>query len=57
MIVISDSTPLITLMKVAQLNILNNLFGEIIIPDAVYCELTTNPGFPDEAEHLSGSYQ
>lgn len=55
MIVVSDSTPLITLMKAAQLDILHKLFGEILIPDAVYQEVTTNPGFPEEAEKIINS--
>ena len=55
MIVVSDSTPLITLMKAAQLDVLRKLFGEIIIPDAVYQELTTNPNFSDEAEQITNS--
>lgn len=33
MIVVSDTTPLITLMKVGRLSILNSLFGEVRIPD------------------------
>ena len=36
MIVISDTTPLITLMQAAKLNLLHELFGEIIIPEAVH---------------------
>ena len=45
MIVVSDSTPLITLMKVAKLELLHRLFGEVVIPDAVYSEVTTNEEF------------
>lgn len=55
MIVVSDSTPLITLMKATQLNVIYNLFGEVIIPEAVYHELTTNENYPDEAAMISGS--
>ena len=32
MIVVSDSTPLITLMKAHHLDILHGLFGDIAIP-------------------------
>ena len=39
MIVVSDSTPLITLMKAARIDLLHDLFGEIVIPEAVYREL------------------
>ena len=42
MIVVSDSTPLITLMKATKLVILHGLFGEVVIPDAVYSEVTSN---------------
>ncbi|MBQ9388565.1 MAG: DUF3368 domain-containing protein [Synergistaceae bacterium] len=55
MIVVSDSTPLITLMKAAQLNILHDLFGEIVIPEAVHRELTVNPAYADEAEQINSS--
>ena len=49
MIVVSDSTPMITLMKAMHLDILHNLFGEVEIPEAVFEELTTNIEFKDEA--------
>ncbi len=49
MIVVSDATPLITLMKAQQLNILNKLFGDVIIPGAMYQELTSNELFSEEA--------
>ncbi|WP_246112250.1 hypothetical protein [Thermococcus aciditolerans] len=39
MIVVSDSGPLIALAKVRKLNILNELFGEVIIPRAVWVEV------------------
>lgn len=52
MIVVSDSTPLITLMKVESLNLIHELFGEIVIPEAVYRELTENPAYYDEAEQI-----
>ncbi len=38
MIVVSDTTPLISLMKASQLQTLQGLFGEILIPEAVYDE-------------------
>ncbi|MBR3732498.1 MAG: DUF3368 domain-containing protein [Spirochaetales bacterium] len=50
MIVVSDTTPLISLMKINQLEILQKLFGKIIIPTAVYNELTTNVSFPIESK-------
>ena len=55
MIVVSDSTPLITLMKAARIDLLHDLFGEIVIPEAVYLELTMNSNFPDEAKTIQES--
>ena len=54
MIVVSDTTPLISLMKADRLELLEPLFGEAFIPEAVYSELTTNPEFQDEADHIKG---
>lgn len=54
MIVVSDTTPLISLMKADRLELLEPLFGEVFIPEAVYSELTTNPEFQDEADHIKG---
>lgn len=48
MIVVSDTTPLISLMKVGNLELLHELFGEIQIPNAVYEELISNNRFLDE---------
>lgn len=55
MIVVSDSTPLITLMKAARIDLLHDLFGEIVIPEAVYQELTLNSHFPQEARIIRES--
>ena len=55
MIVVSDSTPMITLMKAMHLDILHNLFGEVEIPEAVFEELTTNIEFKDEADLIRNS--
>lgn len=41
MIVASGSTPLITLVKAAQLDILHEPFDEVVISDAAFRELTT----------------
>lgn len=38
MIVVSDTTPLVSLMKIGRLNLVERLFGDIQIPDAVYNE-------------------
>ena len=55
MIVVSDSTPLITLMKAMRLDLLKGLYGEVILPDAVFREVTTNVNFSDEAELIKNS--
>lgn len=55
MIVVSDSTPLITLMKAGRLSVLHSLFGEILIPEAVFREVTTNEKFAEEADTIRNS--
>lgn len=55
MIVVSDTTPLISLMKIGRLGLVEQLFGEIQIPDAVYTELITNPQFSEEAQQIQNS--
>ena len=49
MIVVSDTTPIISLMKAGQLELLRKLFGVVYIPAAVYRELTKNEAFSEEA--------
>lgn len=49
MIIISDTTPLISLLKIGHLELLHHLFGEIQIPCAVYRELASNDKFKQEA--------
>lgn len=48
MIVVSDTTPIISLMKVGQLELLQKLFGVVYIPEAVYRELIENEAYPEE---------
>lgn len=50
MIVVSDTTPLISLMKIERLDLLEKLYGKVFIPAAVYNELIVNKRFPEEAE-------
>lgn len=52
MIVVSDTTPLISLLKIGRLDLLRTLFKEVHIPSAVFGELTQNPRFKDEAEQV-----
>jgi predicted nucleic acid-binding protein len=44
MIVVSDTTPIISLMKIDYLDILERLYKNIIIPRAVYDELIIKYG-------------
>lgn len=53
MIVVSDTTPLISLMKIGHLDLLKIYFGEVQIPTAVFNELTINPRFENEAKQIS----
>lgn len=39
MIVVSDATPLIGLAKIGQLVLLQDMFGEVLVPQAVYNEV------------------
>ncbi len=55
MIVVSDSGPLISLMKAAKLDLLRELYGEIRIPEAVYAELTGNVRYAEEAKLIRSS--
>lgn len=55
MIVVADTTPLISLMKMGKLKLLRQLFGEVQIPNAVYEELVSNPVFQSEAQQIQDS--
>lgn len=48
MIVVSDTTPLISLLKIHRLDLLKSLFETVRIPQGVFDELTANPDFTDE---------
>lgn len=52
MIVVSDTTPLISLMKIGQLELIYQLFGEIQIPEAVFEELVSNKRFLEESRQI-----
>ena len=55
MIVISDTTPLISLLKIDRLNLLEKMFGTVQIPKGVFAELTDNPKYESEAEIIRNS--
>ena len=50
MIVVSDTTPLISLLKIERLDLLKKLFGNVLIPQAVYEELTVDERFSMEVD-------
>ena len=52
MVIVSDTTPIISLLKLNQLKLLEKLYKTIVIPNAVYEELTTNKTFEEEAERI-----
>lgn len=52
MIVVSDATPLISLLKIGHLELLEIYFGEVQIPKAVFDELTADTRFEDEARQI-----
>lgn len=55
MIVISDTTPIISLLKINRLDLLEKSFGEILIPHAVYEELTSDKRFTEEAKTVKNA--
>lgn len=50
MLIVSDTTPIISLIKAEQLGLLEKMFEKIVIPKAVYDELTVNKNFENEIE-------
>lgn len=55
MIVVSDTTPLISLLKINCLDLLEKLFGQVIIPQSVFDELTADERFQMEADQIKSS--
>ena len=52
MIVVSDTTPIISLLKVHRLELLNALYRKIVVPSAVYQELISNSAYEREREEV-----
>ncbi|MBR0289526.1 MAG: hypothetical protein IJQ82_11165 [Selenomonadaceae bacterium] len=52
MIVVADTTPIITLMKLQRLDLLEKLFGTVIVPNAVYEELISNTNYLNEKQMI-----
>ncbi len=53
MIVVSDTTPIISLIKIDCLDILEKLYKNIIVPRAVYGELIVNADYEDEIDIIN----
>jgi hypothetical protein len=39
MSIVSDASPLINLARIGKLELLRQLYGELVIPEAVWCEV------------------
>lgn len=52
MIVISDTTPIISLLKAKKLGLLERLYQRVMIPEAVFEELTSNAIYKDERDEI-----
>lgn len=52
MIVVSDTTPILSLLKAGRLELLKNLYQTVVIPEAVYNELTGNTDYQNEREEI-----
>ena len=55
MIVVSDTTPIISLLKINRLDLLKKLYGSVLLPRAVFSELTSNKTYQSEADIISQS--
>ncbi|MEH2959216.1 DUF3368 domain-containing protein [Candidatus Merdisoma sp. JLR.KK006] len=52
MIVISDTTPILSLLKAGKLDLLKILYQKVVVPEAVYDELTANADYEDERKAI-----
>ncbi len=52
MLIVSDTTPIITLMKMGHLGILKQLYRKVLIPQSVYRELTNNRKYEYEISQV-----
>mgnify|MGYP006922166976 FL=1 len=50
--VVSDTTPIISLMKIERLYLMKQLFDEVKLPEAVYMELVSNRQFEKERRQI-----
>ena len=56
MIVVSDTTPLISLLKIERLDLLKKLFENVLIPQAVYEDGIAERGTHEELLDMNGVY-
>lgn len=52
MLIVSNTTPIISLLKINKLEVLEKLFEKIYIAQGVYDELVSNNTFPGEAQAI-----
>ena len=53
MIVVSDTSPLVNLAAIGKLDLLRQLYGQVVIPQAVYDEIITGAAQPGTTELTS----
>ena len=53
MIVVSDTTPLISLLKINRIDLMEKLFGAVMIPTAVFDSLQADKRFQLEANQIT----
>ncbi|NUQ63346.1 MAG: DUF3368 domain-containing protein [Pirellulales bacterium] len=56
MIVVSNTSPIMNLAAIGQLDLLRHLYGRVIIPQAVYNELASRPDLPGGTEVQSSDW-
>lgn len=56
MIVISDTTPILSLLKANRLELLEMLYQMVIVPKTVFEELTCNVEYKDEREEITNCH-
>ncbi len=52
---VSDASPLISLARIGQLDLLHQLFGELIIPEAVWHEVVVKGAGQAGADEVKGT--
>jgi len=55
MLVISNSSPIIHLTKIGRLELLKNLYGQILVPTKVYSECTDTTSYRAETHYISSA--